>query len=170
MKRYATATIITLLVIAIALPALGYGFGQRGSRNMQDRNFDGRGYAGQCHGPYGINAALTDEQYKNLKSLHDRHIEDTIPLRSELFTKRSELKLLWNKENLDGNMIKAKYREMDSVRNQLRDKMIDYRLKANELVPSDQRKGFCGGNGGHQGFMGKSDYMPGNGGMGRMQW
>lgn len=164
MKRYATATIITLLVIAIALPVFGHDFGQRGNKNIQHRNVDGMSYVGKC---YGTNTDLTAEQYKNLKDLHDRYFEETIPLRSELFAKRSELRVLWNKENPDGEKIKAKHREMDRIQNQLRDKKIDYKLEANKIVPLDQRKEFCGGND-RWGFMGRNDHMSGDRGMGRM--
>lgn len=166
MKRYATATIITLLVIAIALPVFGHGFEQRGGKEMSQQGFDGRRYAGNC---YGVTTTLTAEQSKDLKVIRDKHLEEITPLRSELFAKRSELKLLWNKENPDGDKIKAKHREIDTIQNQLRDKMIDYRLKTNQIVPSDQRKGVCGSSN-RRGFMGKNNYMQGGTGMGGMRW
>ncbi len=167
MKRYATASLILLLVIAIALPVFGYGFGQGRGNGMMQGGFGGRGNGGYCYDDDN-NTNLTAEQSKGLQALRDKHLEEITPLRSELFAKRSELKLLWNKENPNSDQIKAKQREIDTIQDQLRDKMTDYRLEAGKVIPSDQRSEFRGGFG-HRGFMGRNNFRGGTG-MGGMHW
>jgi len=162
MKRFATASIILLIVIAIALPVLGHGFGQERGNGMMQGGFGGRGSGGYCYD--NDNTNLTAEQSKEIKALRDKYLEKITPLRSELFAKRSELQLLWNKENPDRDLIKAKEVEIDAIHDQLRDKMTDYRLEANKLIPSDQRSGFRGG------FMGMNNFRHGGTGMGGMRW
>ncbi len=165
MKRFATASIILLFVIAIALPVFGYGFGQGRGSDMMKGGFDGRGNGGHC---YDNSTNLTAEQSKELKALRDKHLEEITPLRNELFAKHSELRLLWNKETPDRNQIKAKEGEIDTFQDQLRDKMTDYRLDADKLVPSDQRQGSRGGYA-RRGNMGNNNYRHGGIGMDGMR-
>lgn len=169
MKKFATASVILLLISALAIPVFGHGFGQgRGPGMMRG------GSGGYCSDG---NTNLTAEQSKEIKALRDKHLEEITPLRNDLFAKRSELRLLWNKETPDRDQIKAKESEIDAIQDQLRDKMIDYRLDADKIAPSNERGGFCGnydrrgfkGGNDRHGFMGFNDRR-GREGMGGMRW
>jgi len=164
MKRYATASLIMLLVAALVIPAFGHEFG-REKRPGMARERSGGEYGRMYHDG---NTKLTTEQSQEMKALHDRYLEDITPLRSDLFAKRSELRLLWNKETPDGDLIKAKTKEISTIRDQLTDKRIDYRLAVRKIIPSDDRQGFRGDYH-HRGFKDNND-RHGRMGTGGMRW
>jgi len=162
MKRFATASLIILLVTALTIPVFGYGFKQGKGPGMTQGRFGGGEYGRMNHDGH---TRLTAEQSKDMKALHDRYLEEITPLRSDLFAKRSELRLLWNKETPDGDLIKAKTKEISIIRDQLTDKRIDYRLAVQKIVPSDDRQGFRGDYH-HRGFTDRHGSMD-RGGMRR---
>jgi Spy/CpxP family protein refolding chaperone len=57
----------------------------------------------------------------------------------EMVRKRLEMKLLWMAEDPDSVKIKAKQKEIQDLRGQLGEKMIDFRLAVRNILTPEQR-------------------------------
>jgi len=121
-------------------------------------------------GPSGISElGLTKDQVAKFQKMTNQFTSDTQPLRAQLQTRLKELAVLWTAEKPDKSAIQSKIAEVDRVRAQIRNAMVDrtfavmgvltqtQRAKLRELVKS--RPGFgvgmgyglglgCGMNGG----------------------
>jgi Spy/CpxP family protein refolding chaperone len=133
MKRTATIIGTLVLVVALAMPVLAH-----------DRGW-GKGRAPGI-GPEGRQAPccesipnLTPEQSAKLQELREQHDKDILPLKNELIAKRAELRNLWLQSDPDEAAIKAKQQEINELRNQLQDKMTEYRLEVGKVLTPEQR-------------------------------
>jgi len=84
-------------------------------------------------GPGGMN--ITPEQAGQLFDLKQQFMNDTVSLRKAMWMKRAEMATLWKAENPDQAQIKAKQKEMSTIREQLQEKMVAFRLQARKIVP-----------------------------------
>lgn len=126
----------------------------------------GGGY--QSGGHYDIAAApglnLTTEQTAQIRSLREAQLKEIQPLQNNLYSKRSELRLLWLQQSPDEGKIKAADREIRALRDQVQDKMTNHRLAIFKiLTPEQQTKLQAYGAGRGYGY---NKGMRGNGGMG----
>ncbi|MDZ7698957.1 MAG: Spy/CpxP family protein refolding chaperone [Deltaproteobacteria bacterium] len=97
---------------------------------------------------------LTPEQSEKILALKNNHFSDVQPLRSEMFNKRAELRLLWLQTTPDAAKIKATQDELWNFRKQLQDKRTDFRLAIRKILTPEQvtqilSKG-CGGGPGSE--------------------
>jgi len=92
---------------------------------------------------------LTAEQKAKFKELRRKFKEENAQLIGELVTKRLELQTLWTDPKADPQAILAKEKELRELQNQIRDKVVQYRLEArNSLTPEQIEKfGWMGGMG-----------------------
>ena len=98
------------LVLSLSTAAMAKGFG-RGAMN------------------------LTPEQASQLFDLKQKFMNDTADLRKSMWVKRAELAALWKAENPDEKKIVAKQKELNTVRGQLQEKMVAFRLQARKICP-----------------------------------
>ena len=82
---------------------------------------------------------LTDEQSEKIRALRQSHEKDILPLRTQLFTKRAEMRLLWMETNPDSKKIKAKQKELHELKGQLQEKNMDFRFAVSEILTPEQR-------------------------------
>jgi len=152
MKKLWLGTLV--LVVSFPLVASGQGWGRGFGRGM-GRGF-GPGY-GRGYGPGPMALAsldLTAAQKKKVEELradYDRRISD---LQSRLDILRSDMAELWSAERPDRKAILAKHREMDVVREQMREEGVDFRLAVMDLLTTDQLgkfRAFSGARGPGQG-------------------
>jgi len=125
----------------------------------------GGGYQGG--GYYDIAAApglnLTAEQTAQIRSLQEAQLKEIQPLQNNLYSKRSELRLLWLQQTPDEGKITAADREIRSLRDQIQDKRTNHRLAIFKiLTPEQQTKLQAYGAG--RGY-GSGKGMRGHGGM-----
>jgi len=107
---------------------------------------------------------LTAEQAGQLRNLREAHLKDIQPLQNKLYSKRSELRLLWLQQSPDQGKITAADREIRALRDQIQDKMTSHRLATFKiLTPEQQTKLQASGAG--RGY-GSGKGMRGQGGMG----
>ena len=85
------------------------------------------------------NLNLTTEQAEKIRALRESHMKEVTPLRTQLFTKRAEMKVLWIQTDPDSEKIKAKFRELHVLQGQLREKDIDQRLALINILTPEQR-------------------------------
>jgi Spy/CpxP family protein refolding chaperone len=130
MKKVTLAMMAVLFVAAVATSAFAFGWGR------------GPGYGpcarGDFQGPAGLN--LTAEQTAKIKEMRQARWNEQKPLREQMFAKRDELRKLWLEQNPDEAKILAAQKEMRSLREQMEDKMMAYRLEAAKLLTPEQRQ------------------------------
>jgi len=109
----------------------------------------------------GLN--LTAEQSAQVRGLQEAQLKEIQPLQNNLYSKRSELRLLWLQQTPDQGKITAADREIRALRDQIQDKMTSHRLAIFKiLTPEQQTKLQAYGAG--RGY-GSSKVMRGHGGM-----
>lgn len=130
-------TLIALGLAAVVLVGASYvfagpGFGPgNGPRN--------------CPGFGGAN--LTTEQQTQLKDLHQKHYNEMAPLREKRFTLRQELRSLWADPKSDPKVIQGKEKELTDLRDQMREKAVEFKLEARNSLTPDQISNFGAGCG-----------------------
>ena len=96
---------------------------------------------------------LTPEQAGQMFDLKQKFMNETVDLRKAMWVKRAELRTLWKAENPDAKAIQAKQKELNTVRGQLQEKMVAFRLQARKICPQ-LGKGWGRGRGHHGRGMG----------------
>jgi Spy/CpxP family protein refolding chaperone len=114
--------------------------------------------SGNCPGLGGA-SNLTSEQQTQMRDLQQKHYNEMAPLREKMYSLRQEIRTLWADPKTDPNVIQDTERQMSKLRDQTRDKGIQFRLEARNLLTPDQisafgagcgkggRGGACGGSG-----------------------
>jgi Spy/CpxP family protein refolding chaperone len=133
--------VIVLALVAVGIfgvtyvYAVGPGFGPGFGR-------------GDCPGFQGT-SSLTPEQKSQLDESRKKFFDETVTLRETMRSKRLELRTLWADPKADPAIIQAKERELRELSNQMRDKMVQHRLEARNLLTDEQLAEFgsCGGRG-----------------------
>ena len=85
------------------------------------------------------NLNLTTEQADKIRVLREAHLKEVRPLRTQMFDKRAQMRLLWMQVEPDGAKIKSLQKEIDKLRGQLQDKRTDHRLAFIKLLTPEQR-------------------------------
>ena len=144
MKKVATGLGILLLVAVFAIPVFGRGpgWGHGSGSGWGHGNCINQGYGGGQGGPmagYGAGLNLTEEQSAKIRSLREAHQKEVVPLRSELFAKRAELRALWAQTSPDKGAILAKQKETSKLRDQMREKKTIHRLEMRAILTPEQQ-------------------------------
>jgi Spy/CpxP family protein refolding chaperone len=108
-----------------------------------------KGVHGHKYEHHGKRLDLDPQQKASLHELHRKFKEETAQLTGALVTKRLELQLLWTDPKADSGVILAKEKELRDLQNQMRDKIVHYRLEVRKLLKPEQieKLGFMGGMG-----------------------
>jgi periplasmic protein CpxP/Spy len=164
MKRITLTFMALLFVAAVATSAFGFGWG-RGP---------GFGHGPCAGGDFGGYAGLdlTADQKAKLSEMRDAQFKEMKPLMDQMRAKRDELRKLWLEPSPDQAKITAAQKEMNSLRDQMQDRMTTFRLDALKgLTPEQKEKmktaassrGFGPGRGmGHGGWGGGCPGGPGS--------
>ena len=131
------------MLIAFAVP----GFAQRGPR--EGKKYD-RGW--RCPSWYG-GEELTDEQSAALRELHQSFIDETVDLRTTVWTKKGELNILLDSSNPDEQKVMNLVKELNEAKSLLKMKKVEYLLKARKIAPGFRGYGFGPGRHGWGGPM-----------------
>ncbi|MFO7987440.1 MAG: Spy/CpxP family protein refolding chaperone [Desulfatiglandaceae bacterium] len=102
--------------------------------------YHGAGRGG--NGPMEINMLdslnLSPEQTEKVRALKEAHFKEMLPVRSELFNKRAELRLLWLQTTPDVEKIKATQAEIWDLMKQMGEKRTDFRLALRNILSPEQ--------------------------------
>ena len=167
------AVVMLLSVTYVYAGGWGYGLGSgrgncagfRGASDVSRCDW-GRGCGRNNRGGGWGALNLTSEQQTKMQELRQKHYNQVAPLREKMFGLRQELRTLWSDPKADSKAIEAKTKEMNALRDQMRDKGVQFRLEARGLLTPDQIKAFGAGCG--QGYGPKAGAGPGRGpGKGR---
>ncbi len=111
--------------------------------------WDGDGWGGGGRGPgWGCALApsvmaelnLSDEQLEEIDALYDRMLEDRIPLLQDLDELRLRMRELWEAERPDEEAVISLHREMDALRQKLREHSVRFQLDVLDLLTPRQRE------------------------------
>ena len=140
-KTLVVLSLVAMVVLGVTFayaqgPGFGSGFGRKG-------DCAGRG---DCAGPCG-GSTLSDEQKAEMQQLRQEFFNETAPLRETIRTKRLELRTLWANPKADSAAIQAMEKELRELTNQMKDKMVQFRLEARNHLTDEQlaQFGACGG-------------------------
>jgi Spy/CpxP family protein refolding chaperone len=125
-----------LMVLAVAFGMIFAGplafAGSRGwGRGM------GPGYCRSNDGASILN--LSEEQSKKLGNMRENYLKEITPLRNQVLSVGSELRLFWSSASLDRENILAKQKELSSLQIQLDEKTAQYRLDCWEVLTAEQQ-------------------------------
>jgi zinc resistance-associated protein len=172
MKRLAMilGSVLVLGVIAVPVLARGPGWG-KGSQSVGSW-WGNPGFCWQYGRGYD---KLTEEQRTQLDKLHQKFYDETAQLKTGIWAKRAELRILLNTSNPDVEKAKALQKEVSDLMGKLAQERLNFLLEARKIDPNLRfGMGFgreygrhMRGYGPHMGFYGPGmDYGPPMGGYG----
>ena len=121
-------TIVVLGLVALMFLGVAYAYAQ------------GPGF-GPGHRPgWGQEkwSSLTPEQQTKFQELRQKFNDETTQLRGAIFTKRLELQSLWTNPKADPKAILDKEKELGTLREQLREKAVRFKLEARNVLTPEQ--------------------------------
>jgi len=116
-----------LALVATVAIAWGPGFGPRFAR----------GFGGPANGVPPI-PDLTDEQSAQIQALRDEFQKQIEPLQKELFTKRTEIRILWSSANPDPSVVTAKQKEIWDLQSKLQEQATGLGLEIRKVLTPEQ--------------------------------
>ena len=132
-------TMIALGLLALVLTGVSYVFA--GAPGFGPGNGPGN-----CPGYRGV-TNLTSEQQAQLQDLRQKHRNEAVPLRDQMFNLRQELRALWADPKADPQVITAKEKELNVLRNQMRENAVQFKLEARSFLTPEQISSFASGCG-----------------------
>jgi len=81
---------------------------------------------------------LTAEQSEKIRALRESFLKEVTPIRAQLLSKRTEIRLLWIQTKLDPDKIKATQREVRDLWGQMQEKRTDFRLAFRNILTPEQ--------------------------------
>jgi len=123
--------LMLLLALTLTLGLTAASYAQRG--------MGPKGMGPGC-GP-GMN--ITPEQAGQIFDMRQKFMNETADLRKQMVMKQAEMAALWKAETPDQNLIRAKQKEMNALRDQMQEKKLAFKMQARQVCP----QGFMGGMG-----------------------
>ena len=153
MKKFSVMVALVLLVAS----ATWVMAGPRGRANWGDDTW--------CPGVSQLSALnLSAEQSEKIRGLRESFVKETTPIRTQLFTKKAEMRLLWIQTSLDADKIRATQKEIQGLMGQMQEKTTDFRLAfRNVLTPEQTTQLLAQGVGGGPGSRWSKGKGPGPG-------
>ena len=154
-----------LVLLSLAIFGVTYAFAQGPGFGPGHRGT----HPHESWGP-GKASNLTPEQKTKFQELHRKVDGETAQLKGTILTKRLELQSLWSDPKADSKAIMDKEKELRNLQNQMKDKMVQFKLEARQFLTPEQIAESGPGGGmdkgrgmGHGGMMGGRGMHPGHG-------
>jgi zinc resistance-associated protein len=150
--------VVVLGLVAVMVLGVAYAFAQGPGQGPGPGHRPGWG-----HDKW---SSLTSEQQTKIQELRQKFNDETAQLRGTMLTKRLELQSLWRNPKADPKAILAKEKEFRGLQDQMKDKAVQFKLEARNILTPEQLSEFGPGWGMGHGF-GGGHMMGGRHGMGR---
>ena len=121
MQKSGKLSLLLVLALALSLGLAGSVWAQPMGKGMGP-------------GPGMMN--LTPDQAGKIFDLKEKMHTDTAGLRKQMMVKHAELAALWKTEKPDQTAIQAKQKELNTLRDQMQEKMTAFRLEAKKIAPN----------------------------------
>jgi len=141
-ERPMKKTLLALSLVTVLILGVTYVYAQGPGRGPGSR-----GEPCWESGVPGKASRLTPEQEAKFQELRQKFNEETAQLRGALVTKRLELQSLWTNPTSDSKAIMEKERELRDLQNQMRDKDVQFKLEARNILTPEQIEEFGPGMG-----------------------
>jgi Spy/CpxP family protein refolding chaperone len=82
---------------------------------------------------------LTKEQADKLQKVRESYLKEITPLQNRLFTRRAEMRLLWEETNPDRERLLEKQKEVNDLQRQIEEKATMHRLELQAVLTPEQR-------------------------------
>jgi Spy/CpxP family protein refolding chaperone len=82
---------------------------------------------------------LTKEQADKLQKMRESYLKEITPLQNRLFTRRAEIRLLWEEANPDRERLLEKQKEVNDLQRQIEEKATMHRLEFQAALTPEQR-------------------------------
>lgn len=82
---------------------------------------------------------LTQVQADKLQKMRESYLKEITPLQNRLFTRRAEMRLLWEEMNPDRDKILERQKEVNDIQRQIEEKAIMHRLELQTILTPEQR-------------------------------
>ncbi len=138
-------TLVVLGLVAVMFLGVSYTYARGPGFGAGKGPGAGPG-SGNCPGLGGA-SNLTSEQQTQMKDLQQKHYNEMAPLREKMSNLRQELRSLWSDPKAVPKDIQGKEGQLNDLRNQMRDKGVQFRLEARNLLTPDQISAFGAGCG-----------------------
>ena len=137
---------IAVGLVVVMILSLAYVYAQDPKVGPEPK---AKGMTGQLYEHHWKRLDLDQKQKAGLRELHRKFKGETAQLVGQLVTKRIELRLLWSDPKADSEAILAKEKELRDLQNQMKDKIVQYKLEARKLLKPEQieKLGSMGGMG-----------------------
>jgi Spy/CpxP family protein refolding chaperone len=121
-------TIVVLGLVALMVLGVAYAYAQ------------GPGFGPGHRQGWGQEkwSSLTPEQQTKFQELRQKFNDETAQLRGTMLTKRLELQSLWTNPKADPKAILEKEKEFRSLQDQMRDKAVQLKLEARNVLTPEQ--------------------------------
>ena len=97
------------------------------------------GGGGWSSGPSALASLnLTADQSEKIRALRESCLKAATPIRSQLLSKRAEIKLLWIQTKLDPEKIRSTQKEIRDLIGQIQEKSTDCRLAFRNILTPEQ--------------------------------
>jgi Spy/CpxP family protein refolding chaperone len=127
-KKRMTLAAVILLTGALVIPLWAFGANGKGNNNRansriteQRKNI--------------LKDNLTEEQIETLKTLHEEFYDETLSLRNDLRTKKTELINIMSEKEPDEKEAKSVQKEISEIQAELGQKQIEQRIRIREIIP-----------------------------------
>ncbi len=146
MKKLAVSLGILVLVGFMVAPVFAHRWGRGGGY------YGGPG-PGACWLDSEAYLNLSETQRTELKKLEQKHSNDTIKLREQIWTKAAELDNLLNTSEPNPNKARVLQREISDLKAKMAENRVSFQLEARKIAP-DARFGRGYGRGYARGYSG----------------
>ena len=85
---------------------------------------------------------LTAEQTESIRALRASFQEDIAPLRTQIFEKKAEVRLMWMQTKTDADAIRAKQKQIHDLKWQVNEKTTDFQLAVRKVLTPEQLSRF----------------------------
>jgi len=84
---------------------------------------------------------LTEDQKQILQELRDAYSNEMAPLQNQLFSKKAEMRMLWDGSSPDREKLSAMHEEISALRQRLNQLAVQYQMDCRDvLTPNQQAK------------------------------
>ncbi|MBI5593732.1 MAG: Spy/CpxP family protein refolding chaperone [Deltaproteobacteria bacterium] len=82
---------------------------------------------------------LTEDQKQILQELRDAYSNEMAPLRNQFFSKKAEMRMLWDGSSPDREKVAAMYEEISTLRQRLNQLAVQYQMDCRDVLTPDQQ-------------------------------
>jgi Spy/CpxP family protein refolding chaperone len=129
---------LCFLFILATPPSFSQPLGMKPGPGLREKPWRGEG---PCWRAFELDLSL--EQVKRLELIQQTFFRETQLPRTELFTKRLELREFLTNPTIKLESIRSKYLEINEIQSKLEEKTLEYLMKVRNVLTEEQLKMWC---------------------------